>query len=293
MGFDDLTTPAGRASEIPGGSALYFTLAAAPYCQVRPVAVLGEDGDLLAELLQQPGVDPSGLARRPGPSYRWQAVHAADKAVPLREEQSFGVYSDWRPQVPSVARGSQLLFLGSMLPLAQVRVLGQCRRAELIGLDTMRDFISSDFDRVAQLLGVTDLLFANRAELEQLWPHPGGAERAASELLGRGRLRAVVLKLGEAGAMLLTRSGTRHFPADPVERVVDPTGAGDSLAGGMMGRLAQLRRIDDGALEMALPAGLRAAARAISAFGVRGLLEAVTGTQGQSNSPENANRAAS
>ena len=273
MGFDDLTTPAGRASRVPGGSALYFTLAASPYCQVRPVVALGEDGDLLAELLQQPGVDPSGLARRPGASYRWQAVHAAAEAVPLQEEQNFGVYTGWRPLVPPAAQGSQLLFLGSMLPLAQLQVLGQCRRAELIGLDTMRDFIASDLDRVAQLLGATDVLFANRAELEQLWPHPGGAERAASELLGRGRLRAVVLKLGEGGAVLLTRSGTRHLPADPVERVVDPTGAGDSLAGGMMGRLAQLRRVDDEALELALPAGLAAAARAISAFGVRGLLE--------------------
>jgi len=258
---------------VPGGSALYFTLAAARYCPVRPVAAIGDDGEPLVQLLQRPGVDLAGLARLPGESYRWHAVHAAGEAVPAQEEQGFGVYANWQPVVPAGAQRSQLLFLGSMRPEAQLGVVSQCQAAELIGLDTMRDFISGDPDRLRQLVGAADVLFANRAELEQLWPHPRGAEQAAAELLGRGRLRAVVLKLGEDGATLVTGSGPRHYPAAPVNEVVDPTGAGDSLAGGMMGRLGQLRRVDDEALQLALPVGLAAAARAISAFGVRGLLD--------------------
>ncbi len=259
--------------EVPGGSALYFALAAAPYCVVRPVAVLGEDGASLMDLLGRPGIDTDGVAQLPGPSYRWHAVHAAEEAVPVKEEQRFGVYAGWTPRVPRLARRSELLFLGSMHPATQLQVLAQCRRTELVGLDTMCDFIASDRPLLLELAQGADLLFANQAELEHLHPGPGGAEAAASELLGQGRLRAVVLKRGRLGAALVTASGAWHFPARPVDRVVDPTGAGDSLAGGMLGRLAQLRRTDDQALGLAMEAGLASAARAISAFGVAGLLE--------------------
>jgi sugar/nucleoside kinase (ribokinase family) len=271
VGFDDLATTAGHAEAVPGGSALYFTLAAHRFCRVWPVAAVGQDGVRLVSLLSEGGVAPAGIAQLPGRSYRWRAVHDPDAQVPSFEEQSFGVYSNWRPKVPKPARASEILFLGSMAPPLQQEVLRQVARAKLVALDTMRDFIVADRSLLLELVAQADLLFANSAELAALTGSRSEPEAAARQLLGKGRLRAVVVKLGRKGAALVTPAGERAFTASRVELVVDPTGAGDSLAGGMLGRLAQLRRSDEPALYEAISEGLASAARAISAFGPAGL----------------------
>jgi sugar/nucleoside kinase (ribokinase family) len=234
------------------------------------VAAVGQDGARLISLLSEGGVAPPGIAQLPGPSYRWRAVHDPAAQVPAFEEQSFGVYSNWRPEVPRPARASEILFLGSMGPPVQQEVLRQVAQAKLVALDTMRDFIAADRSLLLELVAQADLLFANGAELAEL-TGSRSEPAAARQLLGTGRLRAVVVKLGPKGAALVTPSLERLLPAHPVDLVVDPTGAGDSLAGGMLGRLAQLRRCDEDALHEALSEGLASAARAISAFGPAGL----------------------
>jgi sugar/nucleoside kinase (ribokinase family) len=191
--------------------------------------------------------------------------------VPTFEEQSFGVYSEWHPLVPAPARASEVLFLGSMAPRVQLEVLPQVELARLIAIDTMRDFIATDRSLLLDLVAEADLLFANGAELAELSGHLTDPTAAARSLLGRGRLRAVVVKLGAEGAALVSPTTEQRLAAHPVAEVVDPTGAGDALAGGMVGRLAQLRRCDEAVLVQALSAGMVAAARAISAFGVSGL----------------------
>jgi sugar/nucleoside kinase (ribokinase family) len=271
VGYDDLTTPAGHAEAVPGGSALYFTLAARRLCRVWPVAAAGQDGAHLVSLLSESGVAPPGIARLPGPSYRWRAVHDPAEQVPSFEEQSFGVYSHWRPEVPGPARASEILFLGSMGPPLQQEVLRQVAPVKLAALDTMREFIAADRSLLLDLVAQVDLLFANGAELAELTGSRSEPAAAAHQLLGTGRLRAVVVKLGPEGAVLVTPSVERLLPAHPVELVVDPTGAGDSLAGGMLGRLAQLRRCDESALLEAMSEGLASAALAISSFGPAGL----------------------
>lgn len=264
LGFDQLTTPAGTATP-PGGSALYSALAAARRCPVHVVGVVGRDGLSLRDLLAARGADALGVEVREGRTYRWRAVHGSGDGPPLAERQRLGVYRTWRPDPPPQARRSRLLFLGSMPPRCQRQLLDAMSGPELVGLDTMRDYIERHRLQLAALLPRVDLLFLNRHELAAL----AGGESA--RLLGRGRLRALVLKDGSRGARLLTRGGSWTVSA-AAAAVVDPTGAGDALAGGMVARLAQLRSTTDRALLDALGEGARAASRAISAFGPEGLL---------------------
>jgi sugar/nucleoside kinase (ribokinase family) len=271
VGFDDLTTPAGTVRAVPGGSALYFTLAACRHCPVRPVAAIGADGAELASLLARPGVALEGVERMAGPTYRWRAVHGADSAVPLEEQQALGVYEGWRPRVRGAARRSRFLFLGSMPPQAQLELLSLLPSPELVALDTMRDFIATQRGLLLELATAVDLLFVDQAELAALTETDGPAVGAARSLVGCGRLRAVILKRGKQGVTLITATRELSFPAAEVERVVDPTGAGDALAGGLLGRMAQMKRTDEAALEEAMGAGLDCAAKAISGFGTSGL----------------------
>lgn len=264
VGYDDLTTPAGRAT-VAGGSALYFSLAAVRHCPVHVVAALGEDGLELGSLLAEAGVDTAGLQTLPGHTYRWTAEHPAGEGPPRAERQSLGVYRVWRPSPPREALGGQVLFAGSMPPACQEALLEVCPDVQLVALDTMRDFIRAEPERLRRLARRADILFLNRAELEAL--APGGP----TGLIG-GRLRCLVVKEGPYGARLVTASSDRRVPAPRVERVVDPTGAGDALAGATLGRLAAAQRWDEEALLEALAAAADGAAAAISAFGVTGLL---------------------
>jgi sugar/nucleoside kinase (ribokinase family) len=236
-------------------------------------AAVGSDGASLLELLDAADVDRSSVSQLPGASYRWRAEHHPRQGVPIHEEQRLGVYADWRPQLTPAARSSEILFLGSMHPLRQLEVLRQCGGAQLIALDTMRDFIASHREELDRVLVQSDLLFVNEAELRALLQSPQKDPlEVASEALERWHLQEVVLKLGSRGAAAVSRIGGRTFPIADGPPVVDPTGAGDALAGGMLGRLAQLRRSDKEAIEEAMLDGGGAARVAISEFGPRGLI---------------------
>ncbi|MGH7705661.1 MAG: PfkB family carbohydrate kinase [Candidatus Dormibacteria bacterium] len=272
LAFDDLTTPAGHERDLPGGSALYFSLAASRFCRVRAVAAIGEDGTRLRQTLLEAGVDCDSVAQLPGASYHWRAQHDPDATAPLREEQRLGVYLDWRPQLSPAARSSEILFLGSMHPGRQLQVLEQCPGARLVALDTMRDFIASDAPALGRLLERVGVFLANEAELrallgDQVSPPAGLAHGA----IARWGLQVVVLKRGRQGALLVSRDAATEYPSAGDGVVVDPTGAGDALAGGLLGRLAQLGRSDPEALEIAMVEGGAAARAAISTFGAAGL----------------------
>lgn len=264
IGYDDLTTSAGRAT-VAGGSALYFSLAAVRHCPVHVVAAVGEDGLELEALLAEAGVDTAGVERRSGRSYRWRAEHADGEGPPRAEVQSLGVYRDWRPQPPRETVSGQILFVGSMPPGCQEALLDAYPDAELVALDSMRDFIRAEPERLRRLARRVDVLFLNGAELEALAPE------GPLSLFG-GRLTQLVVKEGPRGARWVTAASDRRVPAPLVERVVDPTGAGDALAGATLGRLARERRSDGEGFVEALAAAADGAAAAISAFGVTGLL---------------------
>ncbi|MGC1184796.1 MAG: PfkB family carbohydrate kinase [Candidatus Dormiibacterota bacterium] len=258
---------------MPGGSALYFSLAASRLCPVRVAAAVGSDGQDLLRLLDVAGTERSAVAELPGATYRWRAEHHPNNPVPLDEEQQLGVYLDWHPELTVLARSSEILFLGSMPPLRQLEVLEQCSEPKLVALDTMRDFVAGNRADLEQVLQRSNMLFANEAELRSLLPDSRIDNVAlAGAVLQRWRLQTVVLKLGPAGAAVISADSVRRYRATPGPGVVDPTGAGDALAGGLLGRLAQLGRCDAAAIDAGMVDGGAAARAAISAFGVDGLV---------------------
>ena len=270
--LDDVTTPAGRRTEQQGGSAVFAALAAAPRVPVHLVAVVGEDGVASMDAaLAGTDVDRTGLVIAPGRTRRWRAVHDFERWVTATEESDEGACDDWEPSVPATAAAAEVLFLGSMAPHQQLAVLA-ASRARLVASDTMTVHIADDAERVWRVVEASHVVFLNRSELAALTGIAEASWReAAAGLIGRGRVRAVVVKAGPLGAAVVTADGIVEREAHPVGAVVDPTGAGDSVAGAMLAHCALAERDDAAAVVAALDAGLARAAQAIGAFGTDGL----------------------
>jgi sugar/nucleoside kinase (ribokinase family) len=267
---DDLTTPAGRRDAL-GGSAVYFSLAASRYATVHVNGIVGEDTvDEYRRILARPSIHLDGMVISETPTFRWHAVHDFDRWVTSHESSEPGCDPLWEPVLSAPSRAADVLFVGSMHPALQRAVIDQAS-AGVIGLDSMTEFIESrgpDLDAVLQQI---DILFLTGGELAAL---TGGDDwrRSAARLCGTGRLRAVVVKHGPGGAACVTADTIVEMPAVAVATVVDPTGAGDALAGGFLGHAARAMRADDEVLAAALAEGLRCAADAIVAFGTSGLV---------------------
>jgi sugar/nucleoside kinase (ribokinase family) len=276
--LDDVSTPHERRAEQPGGSAIYFALAAAVHATVHLVGAVGADGEAkVRALLAGRDIDLEGLEVGAGPTFRWRATHDFELWQTACEESHPGVYATWSPSLPPAAGAADVVFLGSMAPRQQLAVLRQST-ARLRAGDTMTGHIRSERTAVAELVHAVDVLFLNRGELSALTGAPEGDwAEAARGLLGRGRLRLVVVKAGPLGAAAVTRDAIVERSAHPVEVVLDPTGAGDALAGGFLGACAAAESDPVDYLEPALAAGLRQAAAAISDFGPTGLQDAVAG----------------
>lgn len=271
--LDNITTPRGTRRDQQGGSMVYFALAAARHAPVHAAGIVGRDGvEGMRAALDGLPVDLAGVAVSEGTTLRWTARHDFDRWIAVDDHEDGGCDPLWDGTLPEAAREAPVLFVGSLRAPIQERVLSQSR-ARLVGLDSMVGHIARDRSLVHALLEATDVLFLNRSELAALTGDPEERWRdAASGLLGRGRLRAVVVKAGPGGASIVTRAGIVARDAHPVDAVVDPTGAGDALAGGMLGACAAAERDDDEFLcGPALDRGLRAAAAAIRTFGTESL----------------------
>jgi sugar/nucleoside kinase (ribokinase family) len=275
--LDDVVTPAGERSGQQGGSAVYFALAASRFAPVHAVGTVGPDGvEQLLATLQGCDVSADGVARSKVPTMHWWARHDFERWVTAEERTEEGAYESWRPRLPEAAAGAPVLFVGSMRPELQVETLRQSR-ARLIGSDSMTVYIGRRGDDVRAVAEASDILFLNRAELSGLTGlDPEQWLPAARALCGRGRLRAVVVKAGPLGAAVVTADAVVERAAHPVENVLDPTGAGDSLAGGFLGACASAERDDADFFTTALEEGLRCAADAIVAFGTEALRRRVT-----------------
>jgi sugar/nucleoside kinase (ribokinase family) len=269
--LDDITTPHGRRLRQIGGSALYFALAAAPYARVHLNAIVGQDAEgELRQTLDGLPIDLSGLTVSGASTFRWHAVQDFRRWVAETVAEEPGCESEWRPRLSPEAALAEVLFLGSMSPGLQREILAQSS-ARLIGLDSMTCFTGPERDALLEVVSGCDIVFLNRAELSSLVPEVPDWQAAAASLRGRGRLRAVVVKGGPRGAVLVTSSSTLVRPPAPVDAVIDPTGAGDAVAGGFLGLCAAAERGDDGFFPVALEEGLSRAATAISTFGTDGL----------------------
>ncbi|MBJ7609853.1 MAG: hypothetical protein JF887_10565 [Candidatus Dormibacteraeota bacterium] len=273
--IDDITTPAGHRPVQLGGSAVYFALAAAPRATVHLNGIVGRDhaGDF-ADLLAGTSVVGDGLVVSEQQTFRWHARHDFDRWLAVDTFSVEGCDASWEPRLPPAAAAAEVLFLASMRPALQRAVLDQSS-ARLIGADSMTDYTVPEREAVRDVVHACDVLFLNRIELASLTRAPTTTWRQeAIAMCGVGRLRAVVVKGGPAGASLVTEDGVISRPAAPVGgQVVDPTGAGDALAGGFLAACAVAQRADADFFPTALDAGLQRAAAAISHFGVSGLVE--------------------
>ena len=267
---DDVTTPIGRTQSL-GGSAVYFALAAARYAPVHVNGIVGGDtSEEYAAMLSGAAIDLSGVVVSDRPTFVWHAVHDFEHWVTSSESAEPGCDAEWAADLNAASRASPVLFLGSMDPRLQRAVLAQSQ-ARLIGADSMTIFMRDDRDGVRAVVEGADILFLNTEEVEMLAGRSSW-RAAARALCGSGRLRAVVVKLGPDGAACVTGSALHELEAHPVERVIDPTGAGDALAAGFLGYCAREELDSETAFAPALAEGVRCAAAAVTAFGTDGLL---------------------
>jgi cytidine kinase len=265
---DDITTPHGRVSAL-GGSAVYFALAASRFAPVLLHGIVGSDcAQRFTELLTGFDIDCSGLVVSDTPTFVWHAEHDFDRWITSAESAEEGCDPEWSAQLSPAGRAAPVLFVASMRPALQAAVLAQTQ-ARVIGADTMTVYTAGQRDQVRSVAAQATLLLLNHAELAGLTGDDDEL-RAARALLNH-RTRAVIVKRGPRGVALVTAAGVRERAAHPVAQVVDPTGAGDALAGGFLATFCAAERDDEGIYDAALSAGLECAAHAISSFGTDAL----------------------
>ncbi len=270
VALDSVKTPFGKEDEILGGSATYFSIAASYFTDVSVVAVVGEDfPQQHIAFLQKLGIDAAGLERRPGKTFRWKGEYGADLNTAKTIETQLNVFADFSPKLLAQQRKTEFIFLGNIDPDLQRNVLTQMERPKLIACDTMNYWINNKPDSLTRLLALVDILIINDAETRQLAREPN-LICAARRVLDCGP-ETIIVKRGEHGALMIDRKSIFAAPAYPLEEVVDPTGAGDSFAGGFFGYLAAKRVTDAAALRKAVVCGSVMASFNVSEFGPRRL----------------------
>ena len=244
IAFDDVKTATGEVCDALGGSALYFSAAASLFSPVHLVGVVGEDfpPEELA-FLNARGVNTEGLqVIKGGRTFRWSGVYETDMNKRRTTNLALNVFSEFNPVLSPECRKASHVFLANIDPELQAFVLDQVESPEFVALDTMECYIEQKPEALRQVLKRVDLLFINDSEAQQL-TGIHNIVAAAHALLDLGP-RFVIVKKGEHGSLLVSKEGTFVVPAYPVRDVVDPTGAGDSYAGGAMGYLAMTRQYD-------------------------------------------------
>ena len=273
LALDSVTTPFGHRDPSWGGAALYSSAAASLLAPVHLVGVIGEDfpPEALA-ILAARGVHLEGVERVPGgKSFHWAGEYnfAMDTATTL--DTQLNVFADFNPRVPEAARGAEFVFLANITPALQLQVLDQMTGPRLVLCDTMNFWIKNARADLLEVLSRVDGAAMNDAEVRELTGTPN-LTRAADEILALGP-RFLLLKKGEYGASLITREGHFALPCYPLPNVFDPTGAGDSFAGGFIGCLAWLSSVDEPALRQALALGTVTASACVEAFSWDALLK--------------------
>ncbi len=239
IAFDDLDMPTGQYRDVLGGAATYAALSASLLTRgnVRIVGVVGADfPEAHLTDLRARGVDTAGVERKAGRTFRWHGRYAEDLGSRTTLDTQLNVFADFSPHVPEVLGPSPFVLLGNIHPQLQTNVVNQIGRPKFVAADTMNWWIEREPAHLGELLRKIDLLVVNDEEARQLSGH-GNLVRAAAEIRKRGP-KALIIKRGEFGALLFDDAGTFFAPAYPLEEVLDPTGAGDSFAGGLMGYLA-------------------------------------------------------
>jgi len=265
VAFDSIKTPFGQATEVVGGSANYFSVAASFFSPVRLVAVIGEDFPAAhLDFLRGRGIDLAGLQRVPGKTFRWVGEYGRDFNEARTLDTQLNVFAEFTPKIPEAYRDPEVVFLANIDPDLQRDVLAQVKRPALVALDTMNYWIAGKPDALRRTLALVDLLVINDAETRQL-AGEANLVRAARTIQSWGP-RTLIIKRGEYGALMLNGADWFAAPALPLDTVQDPTGAGDCFAGGTIGALARGMRFDDAALRRAMIYGSVMASFNVEAF---------------------------
>jgi sugar/nucleoside kinase (ribokinase family) len=270
VALDSVRTPFGEVDEVLGGSATYGSIAASYFTDVDLVAVVGEDfPEPHRNFLRRRGINVDGLVTQPGRTFRWKGEYGfqLNEAKTLRTE--LNVLETFQPTLPSTYRQAELVFLANIDPDLQLHVLGQVDRPRLVAADTMNFWIDGKRESLLRVLKEIDLLMINDGEARSLSKEVN-LIKAAQWILGCGP-KGLIIKRGEHGAMLFNNHRVFIAPAYPLESVFDPTGAGDSFAGGLLGYLAQSGDLSDGTLRRAVIYGSAMASFAVEAFSVERL----------------------
>lgn len=267
MAYDSVETWAGKRERALGGSATYFSLASSLFAPTEVVAVVGDDfaaSDL--GRLRDRGVGLSGVKQVPGETFRWGGRYS--RYFETRETlfTELNVFSSFQPEIPAGLRDAEVVFLANIHPRLQASVLDQMTAPKFVALDTMNFWISGERSHLEEVLGRVDLLMLNDEEAFAL-SGSGNLLQAAAAIRAKGP-KAVVIKRGEHGAWLFTDEYTGLVPAVPLPEVIDPTGAGDTFAGGFIGYLARSGDFGLKKLKEAMVSGTLAASYCVQAFSV-------------------------
>lgn len=254
VAFDTVETPFGRGENVLGGSATYFSTSASFFTDVSLVAVVGEDfPEEHISFLQSRSIDTTGLQRIPGKTFHWSGRYGYDLNEAQTLDTHLNVLMEFRPDLPESYRDAEYLFLANIDPDLQMEVLQQVRRPKLVACDTMNFWISSKPEALRQVLQKVDIVVINEGEARQFTGEVN-LVKAARCIIGLGCKRLVV-KRGEYGVLMFTEDSVFAAPAYPLEDVFDPTGAGDTFAGGFMGYLANSGDLTEEGIRQALVFG--------------------------------------
>ncbi|HEX5178451.1 MAG TPA: PfkB family carbohydrate kinase [Gemmatimonadaceae bacterium] len=272
IALDSVETPFGRAENVLGGSAVFFAASASLLTDVQMVGVVGSDYPVdQLDVLAERGVDLTGIERAQGESFRWRGRYRHDLNTAETLETRLGVFSHFRPKIPEAFRDAPFVFLGNIDPRLQLDVLQQVHKPQLVACDTMNFWIESRRSDLLELLGHVDLVTLNDAEARQL-TEEANLVKAARWIQSHGP-KTVIIKKGEHGALMFGPRSVFFSPAFPLENVFDPTGAGDSFAGGFIGYLARCGTVTDTNLRRAVVYGSAMGSFAVERFSITRFLE--------------------
>jgi sugar/nucleoside kinase (ribokinase family) len=272
VALDSVETPFGKAEEVLGGSATFFSASACHLTAVQLVGVVGDDYPIARlDALTERGVDLAGLERAEGRSFRWRGRYRHDLNAAETLETHLGVFSNFSPKIPAQFRTAPFVFLGNIDPRLQLGVLTQVEKPKLVACDTMNFWIESRRPDLLELLKHVDCITLNDGEARQL-TEKYNLIRAARWIMDRGP-RLVIIKKGEHGAFMFVGKTIFFAPAYPLEEVFDPTGAGDSFAGGFMGYIARSGDLSEANLRRAVIYGSAMGSFAVEKFSIERLLE--------------------
>ena len=268
VAFDAVETPHGKVDRMLGGAATYFAVAASYFTPVNLVGIVGEDfTDRDHSVFKGRRIDTRGLERASGKTFFWSGVYSENMNERTTLATELNVFAEFKPRLPEAYQSSTHLFLANIDPTLQASVVHQVkRRPRVVALDTMNYWIERTPKELRETLKHTDIMVINDSETRQL-SSEHNLLRAARHIFTLGP-KALVIKRGEYGAMLVHQNRVFHVPAFPLEDVHDPTGAGDSFAGGFMGYLTTAKKVDDLALRRAMVYGSVMGSFAVEKFGL-------------------------